>query len=96
MATRNVLFGWGGKCMELNASDASALVDSGMCRASLTQWGGELADATVLMFRGEYLMMTGFHQDSEEAHAEAWRTVQALPTFNAREFEITTPVPVGQ
>lgn len=49
MSDRIVVLGWEGRALELSSPEAELLVKHGHCRVTLTRWGGDLSDATVLM-----------------------------------------------
>lgn len=93
MAARLVLLGYGGRCGEMDPGDAGTLISSGMCRVSLTKWAGPLADATVLMFRPEYLAAHG--GETAEGYANAWTRVVRLLGLGLREFDVPLPINVG-
>lgn len=92
MSTRIVLLGWAGEAIEVDSSEAGAFVDSGMCRASMSKWGGPLADATVLMFRAEYLLAHG--GEGEAGQTQAMKVARKLAP-GARTFILEGPIPVG-
>ena len=96
MAERIVILGWGGEAIELyDAMDAAAFVDTGMCRASLTKWGGPLANATVLIPERKYLDTIG--GENEKGYTQAWAVIRKLVRPAARnEFVLTAPIPVGE
>jgi hypothetical protein len=93
MAARLVLLGYEGRCLELSPADAGALITSGMCRVSLSCWAGPLSDATVLMFRPEYLNAHG-GESSPEAHHEAFERCLRL-VADGNEFTVDQPIPLG-
>jgi len=94
MAVRIVLLGWGAAALELDSPDAGAMIAAGICRVSLSKWGGPLADATVLMFRPEYLRAHGGESD-ETAHLQAFVRAKLLCP-NASAFQVEVPIEVGR
>lgn len=87
MAARIVLLGWAGEAAEVNSTEAGALIASGMARVSLTKWAGELSDATVLVFRPEYLHAHGGEAD-EKTHRAAYERALLLIGGRPRQFRV--------
>lgn len=94
MASRIVLLGWRGLCMELTSPDAEILTGEGTARVSFTMYGGDLADATVLQFTDQYLHEKARGRGPREAHAAAWE-VMCMLMGDRREFTVPVPIPVG-
>jgi hypothetical protein len=79
-------------CLELSVSDACAIRDTGMARATLSHYRGELANATVMHFTAEYLEFTRVHGAAVrelDTHEAAWKNLLTLPRSPKHEsFEI--------
>lgn len=95
MARRVVVLG-GAKdskvpALEVSVSDACALRDGDTCRVTLSNYGDELADATVLIFHDKYLnQLAGAKANELSTFELAWKNLLALPRHpDHQPFEIT-------
>lgn len=84
------------QAFEIHADDASALVDTGMCRVEVAKRGGELHDALTLGFTPDFLKKVrgdmGQKPSEPAVYRNAFERAHAICRV-IRDFEVPTPIP---